>query len=61
MDRALDTGAFIKHLTPHRKEYWGNLIEPVTAEAYGARASAFLPKLILYGCASNISKANYLK
>ena len=31
----LGNDAVIKHLLAHRREYWVNLIEPVTTEAYG--------------------------
>ena len=42
----VDTGAFIKHLLSYRREYCGNLIEPVPAEAYGVGLLTCLPKLI---------------
>ena len=30
----IDAAALIKHLLTHRMEYWVNLIEPVSVEAY---------------------------
>ena len=44
----LDTDAHIEHILPHIREYYINLIEPLTAEAYGATAFACLQKLICF-------------
>ena len=45
--------AFIKHLAPHRWEYWDNIIEPATAEAYNVRVLVCLPELFWHVCTLN--------
>ena len=48
------TSTLSKQLVPHRRKYQVDLIEPVTAEAYGVRDLTSMPKLILHCTTSNI-------
>ena len=41
-----DNDGLIKHLLPHKKEYYVNVIQSVTAEACIVRVLTCLPKLI---------------
>ena len=42
----VDTDAILNDVLPHRKEYGGNVMEHVTAEANGVRVLAVWLKLI---------------
>ena len=45
----LDSGECITHLSSYRRERWGNIIEPASAETYGVRVFVCLPTFIFYG------------
>ena len=51
----------MKHLSTHRRGYWGNLIEDDSGKAYSCRVSAYMPKLMLHICAPNFSKSIHLR
>ena len=55
----LDIGAFKKTFATTYVVFLGNMFESFTTEVYGVRVLAYLPKLIVYGCTSNISKVNH--
>ena len=55
---SLDTEALIGYLLLYRREYWVNVIEPVTAEVYDVIVLVCTLKLISHICTSNIKKKN---
>ena len=56
----LDTCALIQHSFMHRRGNRANLIEHVTADAYGVGVLKYTLKIIVHASTSNISKVSHL-